>query len=171
MGANMTSWAFNAATRFVQQERMRSEEWALALQRHQKLVAQAPILWESTREALQSQIQTFNEHVGRQVLVATATGDNKVAVYAKTEPDPRAVTVEFDSERHWITCSAQPAKGPADFEERIQITINDQSKVGIALSNGMDCTPEEAASHVLDGLMGWSVTAEADSNLPSVIPA
>ena len=155
MSTNMTSWAFNAASRFVEQERMRSERWAVALQRHQKLAAQAPVLWETTRQALQAQIRTFNDQVGRQVLTATAPGDTKLAVLARTENGPRTIIVEFDPKRYSITCSARAMEGPADFEERFQFLVNEQTDTAMVLPSGDECSAEDAAGHMLNGLMGW----------------
>ena len=155
MGANMTSWAFNAASRFVEQERMRSEKWAQALQRHQTLVAQAPVLWESTRLALQAQVRTFNEQVGRQVLIATTAAGEKVAVLAKTETGPRTIMVEFDAKRCWITCSARAAEDTPGFEERFHLALNEEAKASLALPTGAECSAEEAAGHMLNELMGW----------------
>jgi len=155
----MTDWASSAATRFVEQERMRAERWAQALQRHQTLVSQGPLLWEGVREALQAQIQTFNQQVGKQVLIAPTNGDKKLAVYAKTEAGLRAMTAEFDSQMYLITCCAQPMEGFADFEERFHLGVNAGFAVSIILPAGTECSAEEAASHMLNGLMGWNHAA------------
>jgi len=154
MSANMT-WAFNAASRFVEQERMRSEKWARAAQRHQTLLTQVPVLWETTRQALQAQIRTFNERVGREVLVASADGDQRVAVLARTETGTRSIIVEFDPKGYWITCSACAANSPTDFEQRIQLLVNEQARAAMALPSGEECSAEEAAGYMLNGLMGW----------------
>ena len=156
MSTNMTSWAFNAATRFVEQERMRSEQWANAVQKHQRLVAQAPALWESVREALRAQVHTFNEHVGKHVMLASGTGEKKLAVHAQTESGPRAITVEFDAERCSISCSACSPDGRVDFEKRFQMSVNAEANASMAIRGGVACSAEEAAGHMLNGLMGWS---------------
>lgn len=134
---------------------MRSEKWAQALQRHQTLVAQAPVLWESTRQALQVQVRTFNEQVGRQVLIASAAAADKLAVLARTETGSRTIMVEFDPKRYWITCSARAADGTPEFEERFHLGLNEEAKASLALPTGVECSAEEAAGHMLNELMGW----------------
>ena len=59
-----SEWALSAAARFAEQERIKSEQWARALQRHQIITAQASRFWGDIRQALHSQVDAFNEQVG-----------------------------------------------------------------------------------------------------------
>ena len=163
MATNVTDWALNATARFVEQERVRSENWEEALQRHQRLVSQAPVLWESIREALQTQIRCFNEGVGKQILSAATDGDHKLVLSANMDTGARTMTAEFDSRRQCITCSARTVRKPADFEARLSISLNSEDNACIALPTEAASGPEPVAGHMLNGLMGWHQPTAVES--------
>jgi len=151
-----TDWALNAATQFVEQESIKSEEWDRARRRHQTVLSQAPRVWAEVRQALQVHIRAFNKSVGKQVLLALTNGDSKVVIHAQTEAGPRAMTVEFDARTPSVRCSARSEQGSVDFEGRYAIGLTSESNVAIALATGVECSSEELAGHLLNGLMGWN---------------
>jgi hypothetical protein len=150
-----TEWALSAAARFAEQERVKSEQWARALQRHQIITAQASRFWGEIRQALHAQVDTFNEQVGKQVLVAPMNGEDKLAVYAQAENGPRTLTAEFEPRIPSIRCSARTEQGSVDFEARFPIELEAGGNKLIALASEMECSAEEVAGRMLNGLMGW----------------
>ena len=150
-----SEWALSAAARFAEQERIKSEQWARALQRHQIMTAQASRFWGDIRQALHSQVDAFNERIGKQVLVAPTNGGEKLAVYAQTETGPRTLTAEFDPRIPSIRCSARTEQGFVDFDGRFSIELEAGGAKLIALYSEVECDAEEVAGRMLNGLMGW----------------
>jgi len=151
----MSNWAVSAAAKLVEQENMIAETWSRALQRHQMLAGQAPGLWVAIREALQAQIQAFNECVGKEVVHLAPTTEDKLTASSRTEIGRRSMTAVFDAKTSSILSTAYSLDGEVDFQERYVMALNFQDNAAIATPSGVERTPEQLAAHMLDGLMGW----------------
>lgn len=149
-------WGLSAANRYVEEERIKSEQWARAINRHQMIVSQAPGFWEKVREALHTQVCSFNEHVGKQVMIAPANGNGKLAIYARTDSGPRTITAEFDSDTPSVRYNIRSEQGTVAFDARYPIDLHSQGSKPVALAGKTECDAEEVASHILSKLMGWS---------------
>jgi hypothetical protein len=151
----MSEWAVNAATKFVTQESRESQKWMLAQLRYQSLLAQAPRLWDEIRDALTSRVSSFNNCVGREVLIAGVTSSQRLTVYAKMADGRRGLCADFDAHRCTITCSAYSMEGSIDFNERYGMAINAQNETVVTIQTGAECKAEDIAERMLNGLMGW----------------
>lgn len=151
-----TDWALSAATKFVEQERIKAEQWAKAINKRQTLVSQAPALWEQIRQALESQICCFNERVGRQVLTTPTDASGKLAIYAQTETGPRALIAEFDSYTPAVRCKIRNGGGPIESEDKYPIDLNLEKNLPVAVAAGVECDAEQVAGRLLSGLLGWN---------------
>jgi hypothetical protein len=151
----MKDWASEAGARFMHEENIESQKWAVALQKHQTLSTQAPVLWEQVKQGLYSHVRSFNERVGKAVLIAPANGNGELTVFAKRQSGQRTMKIKFDSDVFTIACSAFSADGKVEFQDGFPITLNCHDSAAIASMTGIERSPEEVAGRILDGLMGW----------------
>jgi hypothetical protein len=151
----MRDWVSEASARFVKEEEMESQKWAMALQKHQALTAQAPIVWERVKQGLQAHVQSFNERVGKAVLMAPPNSNGELSVYAKRTNGQRRMSVKFDPDLYFITSSAYSVDGKVEFQDKYAISLNCHDTAAIASESGVERSPEEVAGRILDGLMGW----------------
>ncbi len=158
----MPDWGVTAATRFATQERNRAVEFAMAQARYQSRLAQAPKWWDTIREAFISQIRSFNECVGREVLSLGVTNNQRLTALAKIANDRRAMCADFDPSCCAVMCSAYSMEGIVDFNERYGMAINSENCSIVTAPGGGDFTPDAIAERMLNGLMGWEQYNRAD---------
>ena len=151
-----SNWALSAASRFVEHERIRNEQWASTMQKRQTIVSQAPALWEQVRQAIQTQVRCFNEHVGRQVMTVHIQGNGKLTVCGRTETGPRTMTLTFDAGAPSVLCKINSAEGNFEFEGRYLIDLKSGGGGLVARSGRVECSAEEVAGDFLNRFMGWN---------------
>lgn len=151
----MSTWATVAAAKFFEQQNMMIETWARAEQKHKRLTAQAPVFWTNIKQALQAQVTSFNECVGKEVLIAVTVSDYKLQIHARTGVGKGTMIAVFDEKACSITCSACPPEGEATFQECYPMDLDCQHKIVSPSPTGIERTPDEIAARMLNGLMGW----------------
>ena len=149
-------WALNAATRFVEQERLRDEQWSRSVQKRLEIMSQAPVLWNKVRQAVQLQVCSFNAQVGRQILSVPIKGNGKLAVYGYTEFGPRTMTLKFDADAPSVVCTVTSGNDKFEFENKYFIDADSGGGGLVARAGDVECSAEEVASQFLNRFMGWN---------------
>lgn len=149
-----TDWASSASAKFLERERAKANRWAQAAIKRQTLVSGAPVFWEAILQVVREQVRVFNSHVGKQVLTALNPGDGRmVKLFVNTDTGPRAMTIQFDSDKPCIVCTVCCKQGSFESEDQFLIDLNPDTNTPTALVAGVKCNAQELAARILDSLM------------------
>lgn len=151
-------WASKAVGRFKQEQGVEQQKEERAAQKCRILEEQGSSVWTHVRQLLQAEIADFNQKVGKEVLIAPVTNNQKLVIFAKTDSGQRELQVIFDSQSYSISgrAGASPQTNQAiDYEQTFQMAVSTANTISFPLSGGFEQSPQYIVDTMLNRLMGW----------------
>lgn len=155
----MSEWAKRKAIEANSRAASRREDRAWTLHKHEVLSSRAPAIWKRLSDAIQTEIETFNESCSdadRRFNPPSVLA-NQLIIRRLTLPDVR-ITVSLDINMRRITWERAVTKSedldPSCKEGFFVFDVNDNGEAHLTDSHGNPLALDQIAQHILEPVFG-----------------